>query len=172
MIPLADLRTALKQPDSAEDGYIRQLEQAAVAFCERETGRYFGPAATRVEYFEVTGQRSVWLTDTPNGAVTATMDGAAVAAVDYELRGRELRHASAWGSHWYGADLRAEYTAGGVVTPGDSDEWTAPADIRRAVLELTALAFEQRIPVALGTVAPLVPLGVQRTLAHHRRYGA
>lgn len=171
MIAIADLRNALRVEDDApavENDLIRDYERAAVAYCERDTGRYFGPAAERTDYFRGYGQPELWLENTPNGAVTVTSDGDPVDAADVEVRGRRIVHEIGWGSYWRPVEIAATYTAGGTVGV-DPDVWTAPADIRNAVRMLTAHWYEHRVPVAAGSVAPEIKLTVDAILQKWRR---
>lgn len=174
MIAIADLRNALRVEDdtpAAENDLIRDYERAAVAFVERDTGRYFGPAVERTDYFTAYGQPVLWLENTPAGAVTVTSDGTAVDAADFETRGRRIVREGGWGDYRRPVEIAATYTAGGTVPDpvGAPDVWEAPADIRNAVRMLTGHWYENRIPVATGTVAPEIKLTVDAILGKWRR---
>lgn len=153
MIPLPTLRTELRLGKvTTDDEIIRRYEAAAVAHVERETGRYFGPPVARTEYFVGIGQREIALLSEPTGAVTVTVNGAAVDATAFEVRGRRLRHTSGWGYHTaFGpADVVVTYTGGYA-------EGSEPADVREAVLLLVQHWYAAR---TAGT-----PAAVPETLA-------
>lgn len=164
MITLALLKAAIKTADpsdTSEDAYLTALEAAAVAALERWTGRYYGPVAARTEYLSGTGAQEIWLAETPTTAVTVTSDGTAVDAGDFELRGRRLRHDSAWGSEYYPTDLVLTYSAGYAAG-------AEPADIRQAVLQLVTLWYEERLP--LGEIPDEAPFSVRAIIDANRRY--
>lgn len=174
MISVEDLRLALRldPDDTDEDPFLEALEAAAVAYVERATGRYFGPPAPRTEYLAASGAQELYLADAPvavspstDVVVVATLDGAEVDEADYTIRGRVLRHSSAWG--WSGGpgDLVVTYSAGYVA--GEE-----PADIREAVVQLVGHWYENRIPVALGTVAPEIAHTLRDMLAPWKRWTA
>ncbi|MDB4952078.1 MAG: hypothetical protein JWM27_4727 [Gemmatimonadetes bacterium] len=178
MIDLDTLKLALRldAADTTEDALLTQYEAAAVAFCERVTGRYFGPPAEVTEYLEGTGGRELWLADAPvdGEVVTVSVDGTELAAEDFEVRGRRLRLAYAsspsLGLYWCApngasVDVAVTYTRG--YAPGDE-----PADARQAVLLLVGHWYETRVPVAIGTVAPDVKLTVNDLLGSLRRMTA
>lgn len=174
MIELADLKLALRlDPDATtEDDYLEALEAAAVAHVERATGRYFGPVVERTEYLRGDGRQEIYLQEEPaaTGAspavvIAVTSDGEDVSGDDYEVRGRILRHTSAWGLALYPTDLVVIYDAG--YEAGEE-----PADIRQAVTTLVAHWYEFRIPVALGTVAPEVAFTLREMLAPWKRWTA
>lgn len=173
MIALPDLLHALKVEDDAplaEHNLVQEYERAAVAYCERATGRYFGPEAARTEYFDGHGQREIWLANAPKaGTVAVTSDEVAVAVADYAIRGRVLRHDTAWGGYQYPTEVAVTYTAGYPPDAVDADIWAAPADVQQAVRMLTGHWYENRIPVALGTVAPEIKLTVDALLQNWRR---
>jgi uncharacterized phiE125 gp8 family phage protein len=163
MILLGTLKAALKldPDDTSEDEYLESVEAAAVAYLERATGRYFGRLEERTEYLTGTGAQEVWLAEPPAGDVTVTSDGTAVAADDFTVRGRRLRHASGWwGSPRWSTDLVVTYTAG---YPAGLE----PADIRHAVTKLASFWFEQRVPV--DGEPDTIPADVQRVIDAHRR---
>ena len=155
MIPLAELKSALRidADQDAHDADLLRLEPAAVAACERVTGRYFGPPATLKETVEGTGQRELWLRNEPHEVASVTIVGnpggalaQLVPATFYAVRGRRLVGAGGWGYESWPHEYEVVYSAG--YEPG-----TEPADVRQAVHDLVALWFEQRIP---GAVPPRV----------------
>lgn len=170
MIALAMLRAHLKDPPAAENGLVRAYERAAVAYIERRTGRYFGAPVAQTEYLRGVGQREIWLAEVPIGPVALEADGTAVDAADFTVRGRRLRHVATWGSAAYPVDIVATYTAGYTTSgTGEEVDIAAPDDIREAVLELVTLHYEQRLPVAIGTVAAKIPHRVEEIIQAHRR---
>jgi hypothetical protein len=180
MVPLAELLTHARASDADAD-LIVAYEAAAVQHVQRLTGRYFGPPAERTEYVAGEGQRELILVNdiAPEGTVAVVMDGTAVPAEDFEIRGRRLRHVSGWGHPGYAAaDLVVTYTAGYAVTQPADDyddpiaDVAAPDDVRQAVRLLVAHWYEFRIPVALGTVAPEVAAGLRDLLAPWVRHSA
>lgn len=164
MIPLRTLKGALRlDPDStAEDEHLELLEAAAVAYVEDETGRYYRAPAERTERVEANGQRSLWLTSDPVGDVAVTLDGAAVDAADFEVFGRELRHANYWGRSIAPVVAEVTYTAG-------YEPQEAPADIRFAVVQLVTHWYENRLPVAFAAAPQEIPMAAAQILRNHRR---
>lgn len=167
MVPLAQLKAALRiEPDqTADDAELVRLEAAAVAYCERRTGRHFGEPEQLTEVIEGCGGRDLWLTNEPRTvasvAIIGTPGGAsrqAIPAEFYTVRGRRLVGAGGWGSASWPHDIEVQYEAG-------FPDGEAPADLQQAVTQLVALWFELGLPVALGTVAPQVPHNVADILA-------
>lgn len=175
MIALADLLLALKVEGDApaeEQALVRDYERAAVAYCERDTGRYFGPEKEVIQYLDGVGQRDLWLVNEPvAGSVSVTQNGVAVDAAQYEVRGRVLAHTAVWGHVYYPTQVVVTYRAGYTVPDpvGAPDVWTAPDDIQQAVRMITAHWYETRVPVALGTVAPEIKMTVGSILQPWRR---
>lgn len=113
---------------------------SALAFVERQTGRYFGPPEERVEFLPLS--QRVWLANEPRAVAGVEVlrpfddDWQAVPAADYRLEGRAL---------WFRTNpvfrcagpqrCRVTYTAG-------YDE--PPADIEQIVLDLVALRYHGR----------------------------
>lgn len=162
MISLAELKEALKLgADTSEDGYLGRCEQAAVRYVEAVTGRYFGVPTARTEYFQTYGQPTIWLSETPTGAVTVTADGVAVDAADFSVRGRVLKHDSGWG-HASGVEIAVTYTAG--YAAGQE-----PADIRLAVIQLVGHWMENREGVVVGTITKEMEFGVRDLLSPWRK---
>ena len=154
MIPLHVVAQYLRVEDASQADLIEELERAAVAFMERETGRYFGPPETVTETFSgVTGQR-LMLRYMPTGTVTVQESSGSgwVAVTDFVVEGRFLVHAVAWSPY---VDVRVTYQRGYA-------EGREPADIRPFILQLVQHYYD-------GT--PL-PEGFRRNLFHLRRLSA
>lgn len=177
MISLDLLRIALKEPDHAEDDYILELESAAVAYIENQTGRYYGPERTRTEVVVGGGRSTLYLEgpilldayDAPHvvSVYEATYAGAEqTEIVEGDDDGFVVREAVLHrkdGRAWLrGYEYEVEYLQG--YAAGDE-----PGDIRKAVVDLVMLWFNIRLPVALGTVAPEVPHNVSAIIQAHRR---
>lgn len=179
MVPLAELLDALRldAPTDADRRTLVRLEAAAIAFCERRTGEYFGPTMVQTDRFPAAGAGGVVLTFRPTGPLDAvSLGGSALQLGDFAVYGRVLRRADAGllvpelGP--LGATLDVAYPVGYAVTEAADEEAgrpiadvAAPADVRQAVTLLVAHWFENRVPVALGTVAPDVALTVNDLLA-------
>lgn len=175
MIDLADLKAALQIPAAftEHDDYLTALERAAVAYVERKTGWYWGPQQEVEVVLYGSGTRDLWLPDHAS-AVSRVVEWS-VYGVDIELPAESyalrlepgsthgLRLSRRDGGLWLlGYEYAVTYTRG--YAAGEE-----PADIRQAVIGLVALWFEQRFPVALGTVAPPVPDHVAAIIAAHRK---
>lgn len=173
MIPLEVLKLHIRTADpdaTIEDGVLQQYEEAAVAYVERATGRYFGPPAERVEILDPSGADVLWLAEAPiadpaegRETVVAERRGAEWTDLDaeetpYELDGRQLYREGGWARGR--RSVRVTYWAG--YSAGNE-----PADIRQAVLELAALYYEERLPV--GEMTAEVPHGVREIINRHRR---
>lgn len=172
MISLADLKLAIRaKTGSAEDDYLTALEAAAVAYLERETHRYFGAAANATEWHRGMGTSTLFLREAPSAiptTVTERVDPGdqdpttvtASASDGYTLRGRRLiRKDGVWvRGYEYEVTYARGYASG-----------AEPADVRQAVTQLVALAYEQRLPLVVGTVAFPVPHSVQRVIDTWRR---
>jgi hypothetical protein len=168
MIPAAELKAALKIEDDqvAEAGYLEALERKAVAFCELKTGRHFGESEQLTEVMEGAGNGELWLANEPAEILSVTMlaaPGGADEVVDpatYVIRGRRVLSAGAWGAEYWPRDVEVVY-----APALDSPTETRDRDlVRGVILQLVALWYEVRLPVALGTIAPPVPHGVADAL--------
>ena len=157
MIPLHVVAQYLRVEDASQADLIEELERAAVAFMERETGRYFGPPQTVTETFSGIAGRRLLLRDKPTGAVTVTENGVATTA--FTADGRVLLHTVTWSPY---VDIRVTYQRGYA-------EGKEPGDIRGAVMQMVAHLYENRLPVAMGTIAGDVPLTVRDVIRNHRR---
>lgn len=177
MIHVDLLKAALKPADNTELQYIQQLERAAVAFVERQTGRYFGPERARTEIVVGTGRRELYLQgpillDVYGVAQVTSVNEAAYAGGDQtqividEDDGFVVREAvlhRKGGGYW---SLGYEYE---VVYQQGYGEGEEPGDIRQAVMQLVTHWFENRLPVITGTIATDVPLSVTDIIAANRR---
>ena len=175
MIDLPALKRALNIPEgyTEHDGYLIGLEAAALASAERRTGGYWGEPQAATPYLEGAGTPDLWLPDHasevtrvverlyPNAQETALDEGAYALRLDPGST-HGLRLVRLGGVWCRGADYAVTYTRG-------YEAGQEPADIRQAALGLVALWFEQRLPVALGTVAPPVPNHVAAILAARRK---
>ena len=133
MIPLHVVAQYLRDEDASQADLVEELERAAVAFVERETGRYFGPVQTVTETFSGVSGRRLMLRDTPNGVVSVTEDG--VTTTEFTQDGRALVHNVAWSPY---VDIKASYLRGYA-------EGKEPGDVRALVLQITAHYYENRI---------------------------
>jgi hypothetical protein len=171
MIALRDLKLHLKvDPDqTSDDTLIVEMEQAAVAYLQHQTGCYFGPVGEVTEVLSANGWASIWL-----GAIPLVGDdyqpfalerrsypaGAwdAVDTADYEVDGGRLYPLTYWTPGR--RTLRATYWAGYA-------EGAEPPDVQQAVRELVAKMYDHRKPIVEGSVAEL-PYGVRQTIHAHR----
>lgn len=150
MISLKDLRRHLIIDDDlvSDDGLIVQMEEAAVAYLQNETGRYFGPLAEITEVLSSNGWAPIWLRAAaiPDSVETPVLierrsfpNGAweTVPATDYEIDGQRLYPLAFWipGVR----TLRATYWAGYA-------EGAEPADVQQAARELVTRMYEKRLP--------------------------
>lgn len=177
MIAIELLEAAIKPANDAETAYIEELELAAVAYIERQAGRYYGPVRDRTEVV-IGGGRGALFLEGPvapdvydNGVITSVNEAAYPGADLTEIvqdadDGFVLRDDALYrigGGAWLrGYEYEIAYEQGYYA--GEE-----PADIRQAVMQLVTLWFSVRLPVALGTVAPEVPHGVQAVIDANRR---
>lgn len=176
MISVADLRVALKDPPASENAYVKQLEAAAVALIERETGKYYGPVRTRTEIAIGTGFGTLQLV----GPVALDVYGVAqIASVnESQYAGGTASEIVADGSGGFIVRESVLYRRSGgfwrsgyeyvVVYEQGYAEGEEPADIRQAVMQLVALWYEARLPVVeAGTLAD-VPFSLAQIIADNR----
>lgn len=141
----AHLGTESVKHDPDRDVVLVDLEAAAVAFVQRETGRYFGEAQTFTEYFDGHGAVELFLKESP-AALTSVHErcdpgDSWVEITDssddgWELRGLKLLRKG--GSVWeVGSEYRVIYDFG--FTEGQE-----PADIRMLVIDLVKFWYRQR----------------------------
>lgn len=178
MIPLSDLCVALKQPPASEYGFILDLRAAAVAHIQKLTDRYFGAAGSYTEIIPGPGLPRMWLREPAASLPTTLLERAgpgeddvtvtASATDGYVLRHNGLALIRKGGLCWLdGYEYEVTYTRGYAVTDSGEDEESiaAPDDVRKAVYDLVTWWFENRIPAALGTVAPEVDNHLSAVLA-------
>lgn len=143
MISVAELKIALRVRNDAEDTYINDLEESAVAAIERASGEYYGEPKTVTEIMP-SWSGPVWLLSTPRSITSVSVregsdEWSALEETAYEIDGRRLLLLDDWR---YPGDIRIEYEAG-----YDEDD-EVPADVRQKVMQLVTLWFEKRLPEA------------------------
>lgn len=166
MISIEELRLACRITGSSRDGELLEIEQEAVAYVQKTTGRFFGDSESVTEYIEGDDRQSLWLAEVPATVPTTVIEhtwpgdtGTTItqtASDGYILRGaRTARLIRKAGLAWSrGLEYEVTYTRG--FATGEE-----PADIRRAVKQLVVWWFERRIPM---TRAGEMALG---ELPHH-----
>lgn len=189
MIELAALKAALNIPtgDARFDGLLTEYEAAAVAYVQRRTGWYIGPKIEGAEFVvEGGGGGVLWLPEKAS-AVTAVKErayegGTETAIATGETNGWALRlpPGETHGMRLvrkggYGWTRGLEYVitatigyAETVVATGPNTV-AAPDDDRADVTALVSHWFENRLPVAVGTVAPPITNHVSARLESRRR---
>lgn len=65
MISLDRLITIIGVTDQADVPLIEDMRDAAIAFIESQTNRYFGPVTSHTEWLRGNGTRSLWLSASP-----------------------------------------------------------------------------------------------------------
>lgn len=168
-LPLLKAHLKVNEDETADDALIVEMEEAAVAFMENETGKYFGELSEITEVLSANGWAPIWLRATPLADSDDTPvllesrtypngSWAEVAATDYEIDGQRLYPLAYWipGSR----TLRLTYWAG-------SDVGGEPADVRQAVRELVTRMYEKRMPYVDSSVVDLVA-GVREVIRAHR----
>lgn len=169
MISLQDLKIHLRIEHDDEDAYIVGLELAAVDAIQSWTGRYFGATEeVTEEIYSGFGQDVIWLSEIPTASpdtlIVEEWNGTAwdeIDAADYEIDGFALYHkASVWtlGRR----NIRVTYERG--YAPGEE-----PWGVRQAVMILVAHWYQNREPVAVGTIAAELPLSVKGLIAPYRK---
>ena len=183
MVAVAALKRALNIPEgtTTHDTYLESLEEVAVAYVSRATGRFLGDEDAEAE-FVVPGAGIVSLyLPQPASAVTAVKErpypgGTETVIASDDDDGWELRTA-AGESHGvrlvrkggYVWDRGYEYVV--TATIGyTADTW--PAEDVGDVTALVSHWFENRLPAVTGTVAQNVPLHVAQRLAARRKVRA
>lgn len=167
MIELELLKTQIKhtlpESDPTEDELLEQYERGAVAHVQRRTGRYYGPPVDDAEFVTYgDGTSMLYLPERMSGVATVTerlYQGDAGTSIltgaddGWVLRipaglSYSNRLVRKGGSVWYPS---YEYVVTGTIGYNAGEE---PYNVRQAVLYLAAHWYVNRIPVALGTVAP------------------
>ncbi len=164
------------RPSTADDlPALRRLERAAVAFVEKRTGRYFRATGVVTEILHWRG----WpmpLANVPVGGTLTSVeswDGTAFSAVtagSYYYDNGFLwwnSDTASWTPPTTPTRYRVTYNAG--YTAGVTDEWSAPEDIKQAVIMLVGHWFENREGVVVGTITTDVKLGVEALIDGHTR---
>jgi hypothetical protein len=170
-LPLLKLgiRHALDEGDTTEDAYLELLEAAAADKLEDALGYGFpSPAAEVARILDGPGADALWLPEEPAADPALVLETRSsggeweeVDASDYELDGRVLYRLS--GRWTLGRrNYRATYTTG--YASGEEPAWA-----RNAVVQIVAHWYENREPVAVGTVAADIPMHVMETLLQKRR---
>lgn len=179
MIILSALKEYLKvdEDETADDLLILEIEQAAIAYLQNETGRYWGPIVELTETLSGNGWAPVWLQadpitqddadypndypplalelrSFPNGTWSTLEQG-----TGYEVDGGRLYPLTYWTPGR--RTLRAVYWAG-------FEDGEAPADIQQAVRELCVRMYDHRSPVVSGTVVAELPFSVREIIRAHR----
>lgn len=172
MIDLATLKLHLKvDPDiTVDDPLIIAMEEAAVAYIQNETGRYYGESGEITEVLSAFGWGPITLQTAPEPDSIYTPitvekrtllsgDWEVVDAADYEIDGNRLFPRVFWTP---GArTIRITYTGG-------YDEGAEPADIQQAVRELVARMYKYRLPFVEGSVLAELPASVSDVIRAHR----
>lgn len=181
MIALSLLKTAMRASDTTdEDAYLLELEAAAVAHIQNMTGRYYGAAAAVTQQVIGGGHERLWLAE-PAATLPVSVKERSGAGADeititaansdgYEFRHGSMalvRKAGVWGQ---GYEYEVTYTRGYAQTGNGAEaSIAAPPEVREAVMILATWWYEQRIPAALGTVAPEVENHLRSILRQKRR---
>jgi hypothetical protein len=144
VISTTKLRAALQLPTTFSEVLLGDLRDRAVAFVERQTGRYFGLPVEQVDILTGTGTRHLSLTE-------LVVDGEAVAVIEQEYAGADatglepstgfqVRHTGyssvltrVGGDRWaLDREYLVTYTRGYVVDSG-------PGDIEQLIVALVGL---------------------------------
>lgn len=149
MILLSELKQHLGSGELATvpdaDAVLVGLEEHAVDFLERETGRHFGPSQTHIEHLDGSGGRELFLNEAP-GAITSVEyrceigdDWTALASSSsdgWELRDRRLLRK---GGYVWARDEEYRVTYDFGYAEGEE-----PPEIRGLVIDLVAHRWRQR----------------------------
>lgn len=151
MIGLRDLRLHLKvDPDqTTDDTLIVEMEQAAVAYLQNQTGRHFGGQGEITEVLSSNGWASIWLQAAPEidddylpflleRRTTPSGEWEVVPATEYEVDGYRLYPLAYWTPGR--RTLRATYYSAGY------SEGAEPADIQEAIRRLVTKLYTKRAP--------------------------
>jgi hypothetical protein len=184
VISVADLRTALKlEPlddayaEEEEAAYLEDLEEAAVAFVERYTGRYYGPEVEDSEHVVGGSASGTLFLPERMSVITSVASRSYLGGTETEI-GEE--DADGWllkigpgathgfqlirrGGGWWDAGL--EYVVIGTIGYAAGTE---PPDIRKAVIKIVGRWNEQRVQVGDAPSAE-IPADVKEILKLHRR---
>jgi len=163
MILIDDLETFLGIADGTDTALLIAIEEEAVAWFEKQTGRFFGAEEAVTEIVLGGGESDLYLTEEPGGTVSvieqayfgATQETITAANDDgWEVRDQHL--ARKGGYVWQlGYEYLVTYTRGYTedaaavadVSPADID---APADVQRAIKGIISFWYNGGDP-ASGT---------------------
>lgn len=179
MIALVDMKWHLKVEHDDDDDLIRQYEASAVTFMQDMTGRYFGPPEVVTEYLSPNGKAVTLLLRNPALAsdisaspaiaaplVETRVDATTyevVAAADYVVEGDQLTLLT--GIPWTGGRRQVRVTYWRGYEPG-----AEPADVRVAVMQITAILYEHRLPVQELVGQPdIIPFEARDVLKKYRK---
>ncbi|MFW6331481.1 MAG: hypothetical protein ACOC3J_07135 [Gemmatimonadota bacterium] len=179
MISVADLKTALNIPSATtdHDGYLADLEEAAVAYVQRATGWYIGEEAEATLIVEGGGGGVLWLPEKVS-AVSAVSsqpyeggDQTAIAEADDDGWALRLPPGETHGMRLvrkggHGWTRGVEYVVTATIGYAAG---TGPGMDREDVRALVSHWFENRLPAEIGTVVGKVPLHVAERIAARRR---
>jgi hypothetical protein len=149
---------------TAEEETLRECEKAAVDYVNRVTGRYFGAESELTEEFRWRGG----VLDLSNVPVDLTLEqwtGSAweeMGTDDYRVSGRLVYLSGSYALG--GTPIRATYTAGYEVDPGDDDAWDAPPVVQQAVRMLTMHWYVNRGDGIASSTTPQLEEVVMRML--------
>jgi hypothetical protein len=174
VIPLQDLKLHLKVDAdvTADDTLIVAMEEAAVAYLQNETGRYFGESGEITEILSANGWASIWLQAAPitddedyfpfllERRSTPSGDWEVVDSTDYEVDGYRLYPLSYWTPAR--RTLRATYYSSAYA------EGAEPPDVQQAVRELVTRMYKYRLPFVEGSVLADLPGSVADVIRAHK----
>lgn len=180
MVELTALKAALNIPTgtTTHDGYLLALEEAAVEYVQRATGRFLGATDDAAEFvLEGTGDAVLWLPERAS-AVTAVVsrsylggEETAIATDDDDGWALRIPAGETHGSRLIrkGGHVWSRFTEYVVTATIGYDAGAEPAEDRGDVTALVSHWFENRLPAVTGTVAQNVPLHVAERLASRRK---
>lgn len=182
MIELELIKTQIKHTlpgsDPTEDELIEQYERGAVAHVQKRCGRYYGPPVDDTEFVAYgDGSAMLYLPERVSAIATVTQrlyqGDAGTSILTGASDGWVLRLPTGLsygnllvrkgGSVWYSG---FEYLISGTIGYPAGEE---PYNVRQAVLFLAAHWYVNRIPVALGTVAPEIAHTLDELLRYETR---
>lgn len=140
MISLIDLKVYLGVTGTADDALLTAMEVRAVAWVERQTDRYFGPAIEVTETLSGSGLPWLYLREPPAATPAIVIDldaGSGFVVVDpgdYGLEDTTVYHDTLWPTGY--RNIQATYTHG--YAPG-----AEPGDIRQLVMDLVAYIYRR-----------------------------
>lgn len=171
------LKNALRVRHDRDDAYLADLEAFAVSHAGRVSGRYLGALEERTVYLAGHGRPTLYLegpvaVDVSTGLALVSMVterahpgevGTELVAAEEDgwlVRGNALVRKN--GHRWiYGWEYEVTYSRDG--------EADVPGGIQQAVLQLVALWYEHRVPLAQVQVLQELPYGPTQLLLSHRR---